>query len=251
MWLDSLIIDKSASGDLDQLLAVVETMWETLYNHMQTKRKLSENDKDDIENFEKQIVLLEEKETDAKDNAHEKKENADEKKSSGIQKSIWNLLPNHQQIVSPVILNEFMQLMINLWRALYEVEPNYSNFEKYIRVLCSAASHLYESKKLIEGVQKTHPKTVQYFSPPAMLGSSFLRQLVDVSSRFVNDLPDLSDHLEYTSNKKRLGSSDPSELCRTWERRYEYMRKLTGQAEHAAAIRTNLHMLISLAHCGV
>lgn len=246
MWLDSLLLADSLSDDASLLLSVVETMWNTLYSHMQRKR--SSQEKDDEEAMAKlEVEMMEaeggEKETTSSDKKPVAKINC--------RKPIWNLLPQQQQIIAPWIMVELIQLLTNLWSVLYHAEPNYVDFDKYTSVLCAAASHIHESKTLLAAAQKKGSKTVRFVAPPKMLTLKLLRQLVQVSSRFVSDLPDLRDHLSAVETSKTKTSADPVDICRTWERRHSHMRKLMDQEENNIKTRCNLHMLLSLAECGV
>lgn len=246
MWLDSLLLSDSLSDDASLLLSLVETMWNTLYSHMQRKR--SSLEKDDEEAMAKLEVEILEAEGEKKDATDPNKKPV---AKINCRKPIWNLLPQQQQIIAPWIMAELIQLLTNLWRVLYHAEPNYVDFDKYTSVLCAAASHIHESKTLLAAAQKKGSKTVRFVAPPKMLTLKLMRQLVEVSSRFVSDLPDLRDHLAAVETSKTKTSADPTEISRTWELRHSHMRKLMDQEEKNIATRCNLHMLLSLAECGV
>ena len=252
MWLDSLMMSDSFSDYASQMLAVVETMWNTLYCHMQGKRNSQE--KDDEEALAKlEAEILEAEEGDRKTVDSKKQAGVTKKSMTKVncRKPIWNLLPNQQQIIAPWIMCELTQVLINLWRVIYHTEPNYADFDKYTRVLCAAAKHIHESKMLIQAAQKKDSKTVRFVTPPKMLTLTLMRQLVEVSSRFVSDLPDLKDHLAAVETSKTKTKANPEELSESWNCRHNHMRELMDQEERNITTRCNLHMLLSLAECGV
>jgi hypothetical protein len=158
-----------------------------------------------------------------------------------------------QKVIAPWIMCELklMQLMVNLWHVLYEAEPNYATFNKYARVLCSDASHIHESKSIIQAAQEKDLKTVRFVTPPCMLNVKLMRQLVEVSSRFVSNLPDVKDHLAVVESSKKKSSACPTELSGNWERRHRYMRELMDEEETNVSTRYNVHKLLSLAECGI
>ena len=84
-----------------------------------------------------------------------------------------------------------------------------------------------------------------------MLTLTLMRQLVEVSSRFVSDLPDLKDHLAAVETSKTKTKANPEELSESWNCRHNHMRELMDQEERNITTRCNLHMLLSLAECGV
>lgn len=254
MWLDSLLMSDTLSDDAGQMLAVVETMWNTLYTHMQRKRNSQEkDDEESLAKLEREVEMLEAEEGDHRAVDTNKQSDVTKKPITKVncRKPIWNLLPIQQQVIAPWIMCELMQVMINLWRVLYHAEPSYVDFDKYTRVLCGAAKHIHESKTLIQAAQKKDFRTVRFVTPPKMLTLTLMRQLVEVSSRFVSDLPDLKDHLAAVETSKTKIKADPTELTRSWDRRHNHMRELMDQEEQNISTRCNLHMLLSLAECGV
>ena len=235
------------------MLSVVETLWNTLNSHTQKKRNLQEKDgEEEFAEFEKEIA---EAEKEGKKNPKTGKAAEPSAKTPktkvGSRKPIWDLIPAQEQIVAPWIVSEIVQLMINLWRVLYQTEPNFQNFDKFTSVLCSVASHIYESKKLISEAQKKDSKSVRFVAPPRLLNTSLMRQLVQVSSRFVSNLPDLKDHLEVVESSKIKTYGDPTSITRKWRHSHEHMRKLTDEDERNITTRFNLHLLLSFTECGV
>lgn len=254
MWLDSLLLTEHFSDDANLVLSVVETLWKTLFSHVQRKRNLQEKDEEKaIAEFVKEVSEAE-KEGKKKASKPTDKTTGPSKTPNaklGSRKPIWDLLPPQQQIVAPWIATEIVQLMINLWRVLYYKEPNFTNFDKFTSVLCSVASHIHESKKLIREAQKKESKSVRFVAPPKLLNIPLMRQLVQVSSRFVSDLPDLKDHLEVVESSKVKTFGNPTTLTKKWQQSHEHMRKLTNQEERNITTRFHLHMLLSLTECGV
>lgn len=256
MWMDSLLLADTLADDASQMVSVVTTMWDTLHSHLQRKRESKEKDDGEaMAKLEQEVDMLE-----AEDEGN-RPENVVSNKSTGGAKSqpakansrkpIWDLLPMQQHVIAPWIMCELMQLLINLWRVVYETEPNYATFNKFARVLCAAASHIHESRKLIHAAQEKDVKAVRFVTPPGMLTVKMMRQLVEVSSRFVSKLPDLKDHLAVVESSKKQSSVDPTELTRNWERRHSYMRELMNHEETNISSRYNVHMLLSLAECGI
>ncbi len=131
MWLDSLLMSDTLSDDAGQMLAVVETMWNTLYSHMQRKRNSQEkDDEESLAKLEREVEMLE-AEGDHRGVDTNKQSDVTKKPISKVncRKPIWNLLPIQQQVIAPWIMCELMQVMINLWRVLYHAEPNYADFD--------------------------------------------------------------------------------------------------------------------------
>ncbi|XP_046442765.1 uncharacterized protein LOC124193140 [Daphnia pulex] len=250
MWLDSLLLTDTVADEASQMVSVVTTMCDTLYTHMLKKRESKEKDDEEaIAKLEQEVEMMEAEDEDTADKTTNKPKMQNAKISS--RKPIWNLLPMQQQVIAPWIMCELMQLMVKVWHVLYEAEPNYATFNKYARVLCSVASHIHESKSIIQAAQEKDLKTVRFVTPPCMLNVKLMRQLVEVSSRFVSNLPDLKDHLAVVESSKKKSSACPTELSRNWERRQRYMRELMDQEETNVSTRYNVHKLLSLAECGV
>ena len=84
-----------------------------------------------------------------------------------------------------------------------------------------------------------------------MLTLTLMRQLVEVSSRFVSDLPDLKDHLAAVETSKTKTKANPEELSESWNCRHDHMREILDQEERNITTKCSLHMLLSLAECGV
>lgn len=255
MWLDSLLLRDTFTGKIEHVLSVVETLWNTLYTHMQAKRISKEkSDEEALAKLESEVKSVEAEDEDHTTADIEKTVDPAAKKpvtKLHCRKPIWDLLPTQQQVISPWIMVELIQILTNLWRRLYEVELDYTNFDKYTRVLCEAASHIHESKNLIRLAQKMNPKTVRFVAPPKMMSLKLMRQLVEVSTRFVSDLPDLKDHLAAVETSKTRLFGDPGKISQTWMRSHTHMSHLMGKEEQNLSTRCNLHLLLSLAECGV
>lgn len=256
MWLDGLLLGQNRNNvDASRLLNVVETLWNTLYGHLQEKRSsCGTNEEDAVAELEREVEAVEAEEADAKQtkktgNVKEEKNNKSSNPYS--RKPIWHMLPAQNQVIAPWLLYELVQVMVNLWSALSEAEVNSENFEAYTRVLRSATTHLHEAKRLMRELQEKDPKNVRFVGPSKTLSLRLMRELVAASARFVTDLPDLKDHLNILEMTKVRDQADPSLSVTQWQRRYESMRKLLGEEDHNLPIRQNLHALLSLAECGV
>lgn len=253
-WLDGLLLGKSRSSvDARQLLSVVDTLWNTLYNHLLEKRSSrGANEEEAVAELEREVEAVEAEEADGNPKKKEKvKQEKDKSNNPYSRKPIWNMLPTQNQVIAPWLLYEIVQLMINLWTSLNEAEVNSERFEVYTRVLCSATNHLHEAKRLMREAHEKDPRNVRFVGPSKTLSVRLMRQLVATSARFVNNLPDLNDHLNILEMSKVKEQADPSLSIAQWQRRYESMRKLLGEEDVNLPIRQNLHTLLSLAECGV
>jgi hypothetical protein len=252
MWLDGLVLaDKNGStiGDPNQLLLVAETMWTTLEGHVQRKR-CSRNKAEQEEELARLECELQEAEQDAPQPEIE----SGKRPALNNRKPIWDLLPSQEQVIAPWIVSELMQFLIHLWNPLNHAEVDSEAFERYTRVLCAVASHLHETKQKISLLPN---KSLIFVAPSRMLSASLLDQLVEVSTRFVGDLPDLRDHfheatLAASSTVINLKKVNPAESTRRAEVRHSSMKKmLDQQSDKNPSIRHHLHSLISLMECGI
>ncbi|KAI9561029.1 Nucleolar pre-ribosomal-associated protein 1 [Daphnia sinensis] len=254
MWLDSLLLADTVVDEPALMVSVVATMWDTLYSHMQKKRTLKD-DKEANAKLEDEVAMMEaEDEGDGKRNSTSGKPtggNKTQPAKANSRKPIWDQLPMQHHVIPPWIMCELMQLLVSLWHVIYKAEPNFDTFNKYVRVLCAAGSHVHESRKLIHAAQEKDTKAVRFVTPPGTLTVKLMRQIVEVSSRFVSKLPDLKDHLAVVESSKTQSSVDAVELNRNWERRHSYMRDLMNHEELNTSTRCDVHMLLSLAECGI
>ena len=81
-----------------------------------------------------------------------------------------------------------------------------------------------------------------------------MKQLVDISPRFLSHLTDLKEHFNALTSAPKPCSGDlssPSSLADVWIKLYERMSKLDKSSADDLSTRRNLHMLLSLAECGV
>ena len=250
MWLDGLVLADKDGSDPNQLLLVAETMWTTLEGHLQRKR-CSKNKAEQ----EEELARLESELQEAEHDATQPAETKGKKSSVNNRKPVWDLLPSQEQVIAPWIVCELIQFLINLWDPLNQAEVDSEAFERYTRVLCAVATHLYETKQQISRLPN---KSLMFVAPGRMLPTSLLEQLVEVSARFVGDLPDLKDHYHEaelavaTVETKQLKKMNPAESTRRSEIRHESMKKLFHQQnDKNPLIRHNLHSLISLMECGI
>lgn len=257
-WLDGLLMTTEKTpvdaAVAIQLLRLVETLWNTLEAHLQRKRTLQEkrDEEEGVAELGKELNSLEaaDDEADGGKNRGSSTDNQTKIPTANVhcRKPIWNLLSRQEQVIAPWIVCELIQLMISLWRALNEIEVDLAGFSTYAKVLRAIASHLHESKRVIKAAQDA--KSLHFVSPCRTLPTLVLRQLVEVSSRFVDNLPDLADHLGAVE-KSRTSKGDPEELTGRWLHRHDFMRSLLGQDVRNPAIRQDLHSILSLAECGV
>lgn len=251
MWLDGLLLNDTTAVDPAQLLQVVETLWNTLEGHLYRKRESKEKggtEEDALAELERELVVLE-----ADKDDDDKGKVADQKKATPpvnahCRKPVWDMLPSQQQVIAPWITCELIQLMMNLWRALYEADMDLLSFQTYVKLLRAVSSHFYETKRSIKAIQDT--KSLHFVAPCRTLSLPLLKQLVNVSSRFVSGLPDLRDHLGAIEPSKTK-QKDPLEQTSRWLNRHALMRRLTGEEEQNITVRNDLHYVISLAECGV
>ena len=250
MWLNGLILAGNSTGLASQILLILATLWTTLYTHLQRKRNSQEkNEADDVAELEKQVQLAAAEEERTEDETN--KPNKEDGRKVKSRKPIWDLLPPHQQILPPWVLNEFIQLMTALWRSWYR-EMDRDSFDVFVRTLCGAAAHVHESKVLIAACQHQHTNNVRFVAPSRLLSYAFLRQLVDASSRFHSQLPDLTEHLEFVKSHKEPRKDDPTVLTDKWMRSYENMERLSESGSPVESEnRRHMHTLVSLAECGV
>lgn len=92
--------------------------------------------------------------------------------------------------------------------------------------------------------------------PSCILSTAFIKQLVDISPRFLSHLPDLKEHFDAVASlsSPKPNSNDlssPSSLTEVWIKLYERMSKLENSNADDLSTRRSLHMLLSLAECGV
>merc|ERR1712071_332507 len=132
------------------------------------------------------------------------------------------------------------QLLLSLWRSLAHSEIDSLSFEVYTRIISSAGQHLHESKSRIHTAAEKMDNSLVFVAPSAILSTRFVKELLDVAPRFLNDLPDLKEHLNCSAK-----------LTDAWVKLYERMSKLQNRSVDDLSIRKNLHMLLSLAECGV
>ncbi len=239
MWLDGLLLSGDKSIAL-KLLQVISTLWNTLEIHLQKKRSSLDktDDEEAVAQLEKELDKLEEEEKKAPE------------VNSFCRKPVWNMLPTQEQVIAPWIVYELVQLMIHLWGTIDESEVDSNCYEIYVKVLRSVASHVHESKRLI----KSNLGALHFVTPCRILNPCLLKDLIHVSSRFVSNLPDLRDHLEAAlAGTCKDVRGDPVELTDRWIHRHDFMRKLIGgsEKEEWPTIRRDLHLILSLAECGV
>lgn len=253
MWLGGLVMSPSSAAESHQLLQVVETLWETLHAHLLRKRSAQEkNEVEDVAELEREVL---ESDTQVPPSDEIKKPAAAVKVSVNGRKPIWDLLPVDQQILAPSMLCELVQLLLSLWRSLMHSEMDAVAFEIYTRVMAAASQHLHESKWRVRKAQVENG--LIFIAPSSVLSRAFVAQLVDVSPRFLNDLPDVKEHLIALTTSSTATNIDvndvnsPALLTDVWIRLYERMSALQSSSTDDVSTRRNLHMLLSLAECGV
>ena len=256
MWLNGLIISLSTAAEAHQLLLVVETLWNTLFAHLLRKRNAQEKSEvEAVAELEREVEVIENDDQTEKNVAqiNDKKKPVD---NASSRKPIWDLLPQDQQILPPWLLFELMQLLLSLWRSLAHSEIDWLSFEVYTRIISSAGQHLHESKSRIHTAAEKMDNSLVFVAPSAILSTRFVKELLDVAPRFLNDLPDLKEHLNCLTSTVKVDQdvndlSCPAKLTDAWVKLYERMSKLQNRSVDDLSIRKNLHMLLSLAECGV
>ena len=260
MWLDGLVLaDKSGStvGDPNQLLLVAETMWMTLEGHIQRKRCLKSKAEQEVKlaHLERELEEAEKgaPQPETEQDAPPPETKGGKRPALNNRKPVWDLLPPQEQVIAPWIVCELIQFLIHLWKPLNHAEVDSEAFERYTRVLCAIGTHLHETKQQIALFPN---KNLIFVAPSRMLPASLLDQLIEVSTRFVGDLPDLRDHFQEatsaTSAAIKIKKMNPAELTRRAEIRHNAMKKLLDQqSDKNPSIRHHLHSLLSLMECGL
>ena len=248
-WISGLFLPRLSAGEAYQVLQLLETLWTTLQKHLLRKRNAQEkNEMEVVAQLEKEVESAE-----ADEQTVKKSDTVKVKPDVKGKKPIWDLLPSHQQVLPPWMVFELLHIFLRLWRALAQAEVDSVAFNLYVKTLTAVASHIHESKSLICKAKDQHPDSLIYVSPSRTLPVALLQQLVDIAPRFQKQLPDLQQHLESLKTTKVRETEDPAALAASWNRQYCSMVKLLPPQEMSddPTTRQNLHLLISLAECGV